>query len=876
MENTYNTPYTAAPQTGAAGQQEEEQSSFNIIFWAMKFVRFWYLFVIALAVAYSLSYLENRKWQPSFQTSTQMMIDEGRMPNTMGSSLMSGFSTQAGFRNSNNQQLLLKSRDLTEKTIEKMPELTVDYFSRGRFKENNFYKMSPIDIVHTYIAPPAYGMEFEFINHDRNSFEIVWKQGDNTVSIKGKYNEPVIHNLFRINVLKTPIYSEKDFDKFYFRFLSKDYLTSYFNSRLGVRFAMEGASVLEISLNGKVAQRDIDFLNMLSETYLEQSLERKNEMATKTINFIDEQLAGISDSVSIAENRLKSYRISNQIVDVSSFSGQIMSDARQLQTSVAAFKLKDAYIEHLENYLQKNIQEDLIATPNLMGITDPNLVALVTQFNDLLFKKKEVGEKNPLYANYEARMQALKEMILEALKTIRAVQQIERNDLNIKNREIENRIADLPTQERQMSNYSREFRIQDNYYTFLLQKKAEAQIQKASNSPDNLVFDTARNKGATNSGEPKKTTTTYLLIGLLIPIAFVLLREFLHNKIADKNDIERYSSYPYVGAIRHTSSQNPVAVQENPRSGLAESYRVIRTRIEFLVQRQYPTRLLVTSTESGDGKTAFSTNMAAMYAMTGRRTILVDLDLRKPSVGERLRLRLQLSGNKDRGISNYLIHQEENLEDLIISDPKYKFDILPGGTIPPNPGELIRSKRLVEMLDILSTKYDHIVIDTSPIGLVADAYALMFMVDANLFLVPFHIGPVNLLAYKVSINRLPVSPRYRRNVKCRLHPSLDLKAVDTRLDKLGDIFNHTQVTGIKKIGSPFIFIYRQIFSRPLFFHHRIFPAAWMRTGAAVGIPPGKIIAQQAPSRIGYAHRPMDKAFYLHVLRNPSPYFGNLR
>jgi capsular exopolysaccharide synthesis family protein len=210
-----------------------------------------------------------------------------------------------------------------------------------------------------------------------------------------------------------------------------------------------------------------------------------------------------------------------------------------------------------------------------------------------------------------------------------------------------------------------------------------------------------------------------------------LIKELFNNKIFDKKDVEKYSPYPYLGAIKHTSTKDPVPVQRSPRSGLAESYRVIRTRIEFVVQRQYPTSVLVTSTESGDGKTAFSMNVAAMYALTGRKTVVVDLDLRKPSIANRLGLNVDTK----KGVSNYLIGQVESLDDLIIKNTKYKFDIVPGGSVPPNPGELIRSDKLKELYHELCSMYDHVIIDTSPIGLVADAYALMYMVDANLFLV---------------------------------------------------------------------------------------------------------------------------------------------
>jgi hypothetical protein len=176
--------------------------------------------------------------------------------------------------------------------------------------------------------------------------------------------------------------------------------------------------------------------------------------------------------------------------------------------------------------------------------------------------------------------------MLEVLKNMRVAFEIEKKDLAERESLINKRISKLPNQESQMSNYERKFKIHDNYYTFLLQKKAESQIQKASNAPDNIILDRARMVGVINGGVKSKTFFSYLFIGFLLPLVFVLLKTFLNNKVFDNKDIEKVTSYPYLGAVRHTNVDDPVAVQKNPRSGFAESYRVIRTRVEFLVQRQ--------------------------------------------------------------------------------------------------------------------------------------------------------------------------------------------------------------------------------------------------------------------------------------------------
>jgi capsular exopolysaccharide synthesis family protein len=711
-------------------ESDEDNSSFDIMLWVMKFVRYWYLFVIFIAGALIFTYLQNRKWQPEYKTSAQVMIDEGRaamMYNSGSQNLMQGFGVQPGYRNVNNQIIMFGSYDLVRKVVKKLP-LTVDCYTRGRFKINNLYKIAPVAITPNYISPEAYGIEYTIVDEGLGGYTILWKRNKKEYFIKGKYGVALRNALFSLNINRTDIY--RPGFKFYFQFRSEDELVDSYSSRLAFDFVMQGASVVSVSLTGGVADRDIDFINTLAETFIAENLAKKNEVANKTIDFIEAQLASISDSISISEGRLKSYRVNNQIVDVESYTSQLLGDSRKVETDNSVFKLKEAYFNYLTNYLRKNIQNEVLAVPTSMGITDPALVKLVTDYNELQIKKKDVGAKNPFYAKYNEDLAVTKASLLEVLRSMRATLDIEKNDLKSKNQEVGKRIAQLPNQESQLSNYQRRFKIHDDYYTFLLQKRAESQIQKASNSADNVILEKARIMSVTNGGVKQKTRLLYLIIGILLPFLFVIIKELLNNKIIDKKDIERYSPYPYLGAIRHTNTKDPVPVQKSPRSGLAESYRVIRTRIEFVVQRQFPTSILVTSTESGDGKTAYSMNMAAMYALTGRKTVLVDLDLRKPSIANRL----GISVDNKKGISNFLIGQIE-FEDLIIKNTKYKFDIIPGGSIPPNPGELIRSEKLKDLYNKLCSMYDHVIIDTSPIGLVADAYALMYWVDANMFLV---------------------------------------------------------------------------------------------------------------------------------------------
>lgn len=702
---------------------ENEDSGFNIKEWLGLFLHYWYLFLIFILLALGLAYLKNRSWIESYKSTGTVILEEGRYGGSQA--FMQGFGVQSGFRNIDNQVVMLTSYDLISRVVDSIPFLEVDYISKGNFKTRNLYNNTPVVITSDYVDPSAYGILFKLEMRSDGTYVITDEEGaEKGIKANGRFGIPIQHNLFFITVNRTS--NAISNRVMYFRFRNKESLISDFMSRIQPAFVSDGSSVLSISLTSNTPARDIDFINKLSSVFITENLERKNDAATKTINFIDQQLDTVSKSLSISEGAMTSFRRSNQIVDLSSHSSKVLGKASQYDDQMSQLQLRETYLNYLTNYLKTNIDAGSIVAPSSLGLTEPMLVSLVQQFNDILNKKSETKENNPLYSKYERELASIKNSINEVIKNMRASMDIERNDLNSKLANVSQDISSLPGKEMQLIGIERKYRVDDNYYTFFLQKRAEAAIQKASNSPDNYVLDKARVVALTNGGTKSRNLMMYLLIGLLIPALFVILKEQMNNTLRDARDIEKNSNFPLIGTIKHTKNTDPVLTAKRPRSSFTEMFRVIRTRIEFIVQRKTKIMILNTSAESGDGKTYFSTNMASTYGMTGLKTLLIDMDIRKPSVNERLGL------SENDGVTNYLIG-EKSLDELILKKGDFNFDILLAGTVPPNPGELIRSEQLKDMFLELRNRYDYIIVDTSPIGLVADAYSLAPMMDVNLF-----------------------------------------------------------------------------------------------------------------------------------------------
>lgn len=704
----------------------EGESSFNPMEWIILCLHYWYLFVIALAIALGLAMLKNRKWLPSYYSQGTLVIKEG---GTYGgsSALMQGFGVEAGYKNVNNQVVMLGSYDLMCRVVDSLPFMNVEYITQGRFKTRNLYRNTPIVVEYTRVALEACDnmlWQVDIMNDDE--LEISSTDENHPFSIEAKYGEPISCEWFDMTIWPTDRMIAQG--RMFIRFRSRESLVNEFMSRLKLAFVSEGSTVLALSLESETPIRDCEFIDKLSEIYLLQNLEHKNEVAENSIRFIDEQLTNLQASLQVSEGAMTNFRQDNKFVDVNSYAGQLMTRVNQYDQQKMALRLRETYFDYLINYIHKNIAKDAVIAPSSMGINEPMLTSLVQQLNDLRIKRGELTEKNVYYAKYTKDIENVKTAIEEVVGSMRASLMIEKKELDRRYKDVENEIQGLPEKELQMVAIERNYRIDDNYYTFFLQKRAEAEIQKASNTPDNSVLDKARTTRVMNAKAKSKTTMMYLFVGFMIPLILIVLSELLNNKVRTPKDVAKLGAFRMIGTLRHVRSQNPTMVHTSPRSSYAEMLRAIRTRIEFLVKRKTQLTICITSTESGDGKTFLASNLATLYGMTGKKTLLIDMDLRKPNLHTKLGL------ENGKGLSNYLVGDCELNEALMTNTP-FDFDFLRAGTIPPNPGELIHSDKLTELLEQLRKEYDFIVIDSSPIGIVPDAFAIVEQSDLCLFVI---------------------------------------------------------------------------------------------------------------------------------------------
>ena len=713
----------------------EDDAAFNFMKWWWLCLRYWYLFAIGVVISLSLAYYKNRGYMIVYSTFTDILIETSK-PMSANDLTMGFFATTSnGMTHVENQRLVLQSIDIVERTVDSMPSLQADFFEKRTFKNVPANAISPIIIDTVSISPPIEGVEYSYCEYQRkgdSTFTIsIYDSNDKKIEeISGRFGEPIGCRYFLLVV--TP--RDKYFDEYNtvsFRLKKrKDLVMEYFSRMMVMK--LEGTSVLRVSLTGLDAYRDRAFLEKLADCFLESNLDSKNQAADKTIKFINDQLNVVSDSLARSRSDLNNFRVNARMYGDKT-APLLSKKLDEMSEKGKAIRLKEAYLKYLKNYLTSNIEDESLASPTSLGIQEPRLISLVDQYNQLQIEMFDLGQKNPRYDIVKNQISQIKNQLSELIKSIGDIQKIEKDAFEKDLDEVENTLVQSPGNELAMLGYERAYKINDNYYTYLLEKRSEAQIKKASNFSDNAILQKATVGGMINIGAKQKRYWVYVLLGLVIPLLLVILKEKLNMAIRTEDDVESATKkkFPVIGYIRHTKhkSDEQVIAVKYPNSFFVEQLRVIRTKIEIILQRHEKITMMVSSTESGDGKTYVSLNLAGVFALRSKNVLLIDFDIRKPNLTN------TMSGKPSHnfGFVNYMIG--DCTLDEAIETTSYGFDFLKAGAIPPNPGEFVRSPKMLEMFEELKSRYDYIIIDTSPLGLVADAYAIFPSVDIKLMIV---------------------------------------------------------------------------------------------------------------------------------------------
>ncbi|OJV15901.1 MAG: capsular biosynthesis protein [Dyadobacter sp. 50-39] len=710
---------------------EAEEQDFSLSEYVRRYVRYWYLFPIFIALALTAAFFYLQVTQPIYSTRTSILIkDENKGLSGAQGDILSELSTQfGGNKLVENELEIIKSQTLMEQTIKEL-NLDVSYTSKDGLRTVNLYKTSPVNVKAEVINPLGY--REPMIIHIVDSTHFRFNDEDRVFTFNQRFN-----NAWGAFIVTKGTPSEYDEVKVHFTEVKA--LAENMLRRLSVEQPNVKSTVLELTFQDSDVQRSKDVLNKLLDVYVQSSLSDKNSEASNTLKFIENRLGLITGELGDVEKDVESYKTNQGITDISAESQLFLENIKENDSKLNEVNTKISILESVDNYIQ-NAGEGAVAPATYM-IDDPVLVSLLTKFNDLELQRERYARttspNNPLLQTINTQLAGTRQSIRENVQNLKRGMAVTKRNLEGINTRFSAGLRSIPKKEREFVGIKRQQSIKEELYLYLLQKREETALAYASTVTDSRLIDAPIATYAPI--KPKKALIWFgaAAAGFAIPLLLINLLFLLNNTVQRREEIEKVTHTSILGEIGQMKGNvNGIPGEESiikmtSRSAVAEQFRALRTNLQYLGDGNCRV-IMLTSSIGGEGKSFVSINLAASLAYSDKRVLLIGLDLRKPTLHDRL-------GVPNRvGASNCLIGQG-HYEDFIQSTGVHpKFDVLTSGPIPPNPSELLSNGRLPILIEELREKYDYILIDSPPYGLVTDSALIAEHVDATLYIVRFN------------------------------------------------------------------------------------------------------------------------------------------
>jgi capsular exopolysaccharide synthesis family protein len=738
-----------------AGQNETSSDAYKIKVFLLQALSYKYIYIATIIICFAVAYIVNKYSTVVYEVNSIIGPVDNKRTSLLGSdNLFSGLGAYAEVRNLENDINTLKSFSLVTTTLNKM-NLEVGYFTeKNRIfsqPQENYPSSHYIVSIDKSHVQPLYARFYVDIL-DEFSFRLTASEEDvplyNYLDNKTishyynfkidticRFNETISNKNFKFAVgLNEEDISDnlKDESLNYFQLYNLDNLTKLYLGRIKVEPISLKSSLIKIRLQGKNIGLIIDFLNKYLQTYLDDNLSKKNKISVNTINFIDSQISEISDSLIISETKLRDYRSANLVTDLSYQGQQALSQMTQIENERSTLQVQERYYNYILSYFNKNQDIAGLAPPSAANVVDPIMNTLVLDLLALNSQRSTIlsnnAEKNLFLGQLEYKIKLQKQTIIDNVKNNLNTLNLTQNELNYRADKISREISRLPRTELNMVSMQRKFNLSDAIYTFLLQKRSEAAITMASNYPDYEILEPARS--ITKSILSPRTRFNWLIaffLSFMLPTLLVIAKNFFNEKITTINEVEHLLDRSVLSVIYSNQYKTDAVVHESPGSSIAESFRNLRSSL-FLKFRKEPLKvIMVTSSQPQDGKSFIAFNLASSIASVGYKSLILDCDLRCPTLHEKLKM------ENTFGLSNYMADHTPK-EEIIRKTNIENLSFIPAGPLLPNSSELIEAGVLDELIDFLKSKYDYVIIDTTPSGIVADA-ALIVKYASHILLV---------------------------------------------------------------------------------------------------------------------------------------------
>jgi capsular exopolysaccharide synthesis family protein len=688
------------------------------------------LFILCTAVSITIAYLYIRYKVPVYTSTISVLINDNSKGGSPSDDMMlEQLTLYKKKSNLANEVEVLKSTSMMERVVRSLG-LNVVYQNEGKVRKSELYGFESIfkvKILHVVDSSTAFGLSFEKKDHHLIAkFDGKKQQIQNGTIVNLKNGS--------MQVFVDPA-GLNDQYKYYATWVPVRSMAASLAGALAVAQLNREASILKISINTEMPQKGQDVLNQLVSEYRQRNIEEKNRVSDNTIQFVDDRLSIIYRELGSIEGGKQSFQQRHGLVDIVTQTEQETEQASAIRNKLDESQVQLKVMDMIRDYISTPARKYELV-PSTLGIGDATLNSLIMAYNELQLKRaaelRSVPEAHPSIRLMDNQLEKIRTSIVENLGNLRYSSQVLANRLNNEYMSVIGKIREVPGQQRELAEIMRQQGIKEKLYLYLLQKREESAITRASAVGNASAIDEAISGGSPVSPNTQSIYRLAFICGLLIPLGIIYIRDLLNDKIVSRTDLVKATDTPIVGEVaHHVSMTRKFVVGMKDRSILSEQFRILRTNLQFLLTTA-PTKnpvVLVTSTIAGEGKTFCSMNMAAVWAVAGKKTVILELDLRKPKISKALGLQ------RDIGLTNYILGNAK-MEDLPQPNSEVpNLYIIGAGPIPPNPSEMIMDQKMDELFTYLRANFDIIIIDSAPVGLVSDSKILAKFADATLYVV---------------------------------------------------------------------------------------------------------------------------------------------
>lgn len=731
-------------------QREADDEKIDIQEVLFKYIIHWPWFVGAVLVCLIGAWIYLRMATPVYNISATVLIkDDKKGGNTGGMAGLEELGLSgliSSSQNIDNELEVLRSKTLVKEVVNQL-NLYVSYTDEDEFPSKNMYKTSPVIVSLTpqeaeKLSDP---MIVEMSLYPQGSLDVGVTIGDKEYQ-KHFEKLPAVFPMdegtlaffqspdsLMANKDTTEESSAQNVRRITAKINSPMKVARVYCENLTIEPTSKTTSVAVISLKNSSLQRGQDFINQLLEMYNRNTNNDKNEIAQKTAEFIDERIDIISKELGNTEANLENFKRNAGITDLTSEAQIALTGNAEYEKKRVENRTQISLLEDLRKYIRGNEYEVL---PSNVGLQDAALVATIERYNEMLVERKRLlrtsTENNPAIVNLDTSIRAMKSNVQATLDGTLQGMLITKADLDREANRFSRRISDAPGQERQFVSIARQQEIKAGLYLMLLQKREENAITLAATANNAKIIDEAIADDIPVSPKRKIIYLIALVLGVGIPVGIIYLIGLTKFRLEGRADVEKLTTVPIVGDIPLTDEKNEkdgsIAVFENQNNLMSETFRNIRTNLQFMLQNDKKV-ILVTSTVSGEGKSFISANLAISLSLLGKKVVIVGLDIRKPGLNKVFRL-----STKEKGITLYLANPDTDLMSLVQpSDVNKNLSILLGGTVPPNPTELLARDGLDKAIEILKKNFDYVILDTAPVGMVTDTLLIGRVADLSVY-----------------------------------------------------------------------------------------------------------------------------------------------